>query len=312
MNFLKKKQIGNWLIEFDYEATKNAYTNIMQKTNCSCHTCRNYENAISAFPDEVHNFFNELGIDLSKPAEVYEFAFENSIVHMGGWYHIIGNYLEGDDAWQTIAPDHSHQKTTEMHALSDGFQVGFTHMVALIKEEFSHPVIQMEINFYVPWVLDETYNQKPLTKKEWSEINKKAYKRQLLEKLKEILDITKIDENADLWDIDTVNHMGVEVFDSGTIVYFSDEHQHFWEHDNCDDYEFVNKTFDFIKDLLAGQTRFDRTYRGKKLVRVAYYTKSEGVEAWILQQNFGTAIFRPLFHYPKKITQSEIIEFRQQ
>ena len=174
MIFLREKKIGNWLIEFDYEATKNAYSSIIQKITCGCHTCRNYDKALSDFPNEVHDLFNELGIDLSKPAEVYESAFENGIVQMGGWYHIVGNYLEGDDVWLPVAPDHSHQKTTEMYTISDGFQVGFTHMIALVEEDYPHPVIQMEINFYVPWVLGESYDQKPPTKKELRELNKKG------------------------------------------------------------------------------------------------------------------------------------------
>mgnify|MGYP000937123149 CR=1 FL=1 len=240
------------------------------------------------------------------------YTVENNIANMGGWYHIVGNYLEGDDVWQPVAPDHTQQKTTEMFTIADGFHIGFTHMVALVEEGFPHPVIQMEINFYVPWVLDEPYDEKPPTKKELREINKKACRRQLLEKLKEFLDISKIDINADCWDIDNENHMGVEVFDSGTIVYFSDEHQHFWEHDNCDDYDFIDETAAFMKDLLTGQTRFERSYRGKKLVRVAYYTKANDSQEWILQQNFGTALFRPLFHFQKKIVKTEIIEFRQQ
>lgn len=307
-----QKQIGNWLIEFDREATEIAYTNVTHGITCDCQPCQNYDKACSAFPVSVRNFFDELGIDISKPAELMNFTIENNVANMGGWYHIVGNYLDGDDVWQPVAPKHSHQKTTVMFTITDGFQIGFTHMVALVEEGFPHPVIQMEINFYVPWVLDEPYNEKPPTKKEISEMNLKIHKKRLLEEIKEFIDISRIDSEAECWDIDKINHMGVEVFDSGTIVYFSDEHKHFWEHDNNDDYDFIIETAAFVKDLLTGQTRFERSYRGTKLVRVAYYTKAANSDEWILQQNFGTALFRPLLHFPKKVVKTEIIEFKQQ
>ncbi|MCL2140578.1 MAG: hypothetical protein FWH42_02705, partial [Dehalococcoidia bacterium] len=250
-------------------------------------------------------------IDLLKPSEVYENYFKNEKVFYGGFYHIVGNYLSGDDVWQPVTKDLSHQKATEMFHVANDFDIGFTHIVAVVPEGFPQPVLQMEVSFTLPWVLDESYNDKQPTKKELREINKKAYKQQFIEKLKEIIDISKIDTDADCWDIDKINHMGVEILDSGSIVYFSDEHQHFWEHNN-DDYDFVVETVSFIKDLLAGQTRFERSYRGKKLIRVAYYTKADGTDEWILQQNFGTALFRPLFRFPKKVVKTEIIEFRQQ
>ena len=148
-----QKQIGNWLIEFDREATENAYANITHGITCDCQLCQNYDKACSAFPAAVRNFSDELGVDISKPAELMDFTFENNIANMGGWYHIVGNYLDGDEP---IAPKQSHRKTTEMFTAADGFQIGFTNMVALVEEGFPRPVIQMEINFSVPWVLDET------------------------------------------------------------------------------------------------------------------------------------------------------------
>lgn len=146
---MNKKEIGNWIIEFDREATQNAYANIMHEITCDCQPCRNYSKAFSAFPENVHQFFNELGIDISKPAELMNFTVENGIANMGGWYHIVGNYIGGDDVWQPVTPNHSHQKTTEMFTIADGFDIGFTHMVALVEEGFRSYFIKFSHTFAI-------------------------------------------------------------------------------------------------------------------------------------------------------------------
>ncbi|MCL2707086.1 MAG: hypothetical protein FWE97_02845, partial [Dehalococcoidia bacterium] len=136
-----------------------------------------------------------------------------------------------------------------------------------------------------------------------------AYKHQLLERLREFIDTSKITMNAKRWEIDKVNHMGVEVFDDSTIVYFSSEHEHFWRHDNSADYDFIDKTTSFMKGLLTGQTLFERSYCGEKLVSMAYYIKANGSGEWALQQKVFTALFRNLFRFPEKVHKTEIIEF---
>jgi len=110
---LIQKQIGNWLIEFDREATENAYANITHGITCDCQPCLNYDKACSVFPVTVRDFFDELGVDLLKPAELMNFTVENDIANTGGWYHIVGNYLDGDDVWQPVAPKHAHKKSAK-------------------------------------------------------------------------------------------------------------------------------------------------------------------------------------------------------
>lgn len=90
---MKKKQIGNWVIEYDQKATKNAYSNIPDGITCECPPCRNYKKAFSDFPSDVHLLFDELGVDISKPGELMYYTVENGIANMGGWYHIVGNSI---------------------------------------------------------------------------------------------------------------------------------------------------------------------------------------------------------------------------
>lgn len=162
---MTKKTIAGWQIEFDKEATQAAYAKLPDDIGCTCHTCRNFTKAAPSLPDTVFRFFKELGIDLLKPSEVYENYYKDGQVFYGGFYHVVGNYLSGDDVWQPVTKDHSHEETTEMHHVAGDFDIGFTHMPAVVPEGFPQPVLQMEVSFTLPWMLDEPYEQDESIKK---------------------------------------------------------------------------------------------------------------------------------------------------
>jgi len=105
----------------------------------------------------VFKFFEELGLDLLKPSEVYENGDHDGKLHYGGFYHIVGSYLSGEDVWQPVAKNLARQNSVKMFNVADGFDIGFTHKVALVPEGFPRPVLQMEVRFSLPWVLDEPY-----------------------------------------------------------------------------------------------------------------------------------------------------------
>jgi len=159
------KIVAGWQIEFDKEATRAAYAKLPNDIGCTCHTCRNFLKVAPTLPNAVFRFFGELGIDLLKPPEVYENYYKDGQVFYGGFYHIVGNYLSGDDVWQPVAQDPSHQVVTEMYHVADDFDIGFTHNVAVVPEGFPEPVLQMEVSFTLPWVLDEPYEQDENTNK---------------------------------------------------------------------------------------------------------------------------------------------------
>jgi hypothetical protein len=116
-------------------------------------------------PEAVKEFFDSFGIDLSKPSEVYSFcAPENGCILYGGFYHFVGEYLSGDDAWQPMPKKRWFRKNTvkyidppEFYNISEGFDIGFTHSIGPVSEEFPELIVQMEISFTLPWVLDEPY-----------------------------------------------------------------------------------------------------------------------------------------------------------
>jgi len=48
-------------------------------------------------------------------------------------------------------------KEIEDLIIADGFRIGFTQHTALVPQRFPRPVLQMEIIFTLPWVLDAPY-----------------------------------------------------------------------------------------------------------------------------------------------------------
>jgi len=153
-----QRQIAGWLIEYDKTATEAAYSALPPDIGCTCHTCRNYSAYIPELPSAVRDFFAEFGIDPAKPPETYETIFEDGKVLYGGFYHLVGNYLSGDDAWQPVSKNHEHQKVTAFYKIADDFEIGFTEHVVLVPDGFTSPVVQMEISFALPWVLEEAYD----------------------------------------------------------------------------------------------------------------------------------------------------------
>jgi len=311
--YLEKKQIGNWLIEFDKRHTKNEYALYIGGVGCDCQSCQNYQKAILSFPIEVHRFFEELGIDISKPPQVYEIDFKNGIVNMGGWYHIVGNILDGIDCSQPVGIE-----PPPLFTISDGFDIGFTRDISPMRAEtFPKPMFQMEIFFKVPWVLEKEYDgetfycdSKKSTIAKITEKNKEA----LRDRLSAFLDITKIDMSSDYWEIDRKNNLGVEVNQLGVTVYFSEAHHHFWDGSLIENgtYDDIDEATLFIKSLLDGKVKLERTYRGSGLIHISYYTKASVSDDWVLQQSYGTSCIWWLFGFLKKTVKTEIIEFRQQ
>jgi general stress protein 26 len=174
------KTIDGWEIEYDKYTTQASYAGLPDDIGCTCHTCRNFIKAAPSLPKAVFAFFEELGIDLLKPSEIYENQYKDGRVMYGGFYHIVGNYLSGADVWQPVAKNHSHQNIVPMFHVADDFDIGFAHSVVVVPEGFPRPVLQMEVNFSLPWVLEEPYESECNYEKERKSINK--YIKRLLNK----------------------------------------------------------------------------------------------------------------------------------
>lgn len=150
-----KKHIGTWVIDCDKLSTQKAYENLDFKTvKCSCQSCLNYYKAVSAFPTVVYDFFNDLGIDINKPVEIYNLDYSNGVVSYGGFYYLVGEYLLGNDIKQSISDT---SPSPSFYKLEQDYAIAFTRDLDILPDNFPENSVQLEISFSVPWVLKCPY-----------------------------------------------------------------------------------------------------------------------------------------------------------
>ena len=152
--------IGTYELYIDVEKTRDFYDNArFINEGCNCPGCRNYMAAVDSFPQEVIDFFSKLGVDLKKPAELMSPFSEDggqTLQYWGGFYHICGELLSGDDCNAFEGEGVYHMDKTSFHQIIDGYSVGFSNYIDLPEDGFPEPVAQIDIYFTrIPWVLEE-------------------------------------------------------------------------------------------------------------------------------------------------------------
>jgi hypothetical protein len=151
--------IGEWEIEYDRNKTIDAYNKSETLTeDCNCISCQNYYNASCNLNNNIIKFFENFGININKPAEIYDVGlYENGKILYNGFYHIIGTIIKGKDVWENIASEEENETyhIENMYKVAEDFEVGFTYQTALINKNFIGKVIQMEISLWVPWIMDD-------------------------------------------------------------------------------------------------------------------------------------------------------------
>jgi hypothetical protein len=139
-------EFGGNVIDIDSVKTAGYCNTLPVVTDeCDCPGCRNFVKASADFPDEVREFFNELGMDPKKASEVYAYGAvdEGKSVYYGGFYHLCGTILNDGDS------DASYK-------ITGSYSVRFTKEIDLPEENMPQDMIQMEIDFTsVPWMLSE-------------------------------------------------------------------------------------------------------------------------------------------------------------
>ncbi len=152
---------GPYTLDIDAERTRAFYDRPDVKVTseqCTCAGCQNYDKAILQAPAAVLDFFQSLGIDPRKPAEVFDVMDgldENGKVYYNGFYHVCGTRLQGEDAWVDTAKEMKHLDENRMYALDSSFKISFEESVLMLHKDFPTPVLQIEIDAHLPWVLSE-------------------------------------------------------------------------------------------------------------------------------------------------------------
>lgn len=148
--------IGIYQLDVDVEKTA-AFYRADGDITCDCAGCRNYAKAVAELPASVAQFFHQFGIDPAKPIEVSATpAVCEDFVYYSGFYYICGTYQENKEHRTPDAEKEAQFNQPSWMDLDDDRSVYFIKpRWGVLDNNFPTPVIQMEIGFTLPWVLDE-------------------------------------------------------------------------------------------------------------------------------------------------------------
>jgi hypothetical protein len=155
MNIVK---FGRWELECDPIINRGLFTQVSLGAPgaCGCAHCRNFAAARNqVYPADVKRLFELLGISMDREAEVYHtHRIAPGRHHYGGWFHFVGMIVSGSDAAKQIGTTAAW--SFDLEEISPGFKLGFTRRIGLLKAPFKgHPIVQLEFDAEVPWVLAE-------------------------------------------------------------------------------------------------------------------------------------------------------------
>ncbi len=144
---------GDYVVDVDVERTREIYKSLTPvSTRCKCDYCANYEKVVDRLPVQVLDFFDNLGVDLTKITEsvIYNRNRDGS-VHYGGLLHVCGKVVKGKE-------DGEHMITLrpkEAYGVTEDFKVWFSEESLMVEKEFDAPVMQIDFETDLPWVLDK-------------------------------------------------------------------------------------------------------------------------------------------------------------
>lgn len=146
---------GVYQLDIDIDRTRHFYENDDYEI-CTCAGCRNFSKAYRFLPEAVQQFFRQFGADIGKPAEITAYdSSDGNLTYYDGFYHICGTILAGKDPYLQVGERAFQLDERYVLKLTDDFSVFFTEKCALVDHDFPSPVIQMEIQGNIPWMLEE-------------------------------------------------------------------------------------------------------------------------------------------------------------
>ena len=129
---------GAYRLLVDVEATRAYYAAHNEPwITCDCAGCRNFAQAVKDLPRAIRDFFDTLGLD---PEKVQELCYYNGSEQTISGSSKPGDYQVFPVGWVDI---------------TKAFSVGFKNECELLPEGFPHPCCQMQLNFTLPWGLEE-------------------------------------------------------------------------------------------------------------------------------------------------------------
>lgn len=147
-----ERDVFGWKLAIDVETTARTYQRLA--LDCTCLYCQNFALAVATLPDPLLDLLYGLGIDPAKPANTSEYARQPNGLHMyDAFYHVVGTILD-DSA--VVRDQFGHVQLTE------SIDFFFTTRAQLVAPDFPRPVLQLEVFFFLPWLLDEPPEPEPV------------------------------------------------------------------------------------------------------------------------------------------------------
>ena len=148
-----------WIFQVDSNLTRQTHANAETGSSegCPCGQCKNYRNQKeTVFPDEILHLFSNLGIDHLKECEVYEIErLDNGLHRYGGWFHFAGRIKAGNDCKKQIA---ENSWLVDLSQINDSFKIGFTSGNDLSFFDRETPLVQVEFETNVRWVIADSWS----------------------------------------------------------------------------------------------------------------------------------------------------------
>ena len=148
-------EFHGWRFQSDPDRTRTAYSESTSRgaLDCSCSYCRNWiAQRDKEYPTELRNFFELVGIDPHKEAEVWEAGpIEGGYFHNGGWWHFIADVeVEGESNIRLNAESFGRAREWELLFLPNQKSLK-------LKTLPESPIVQVEFSVQLPWVLQEPH-----------------------------------------------------------------------------------------------------------------------------------------------------------
>ncbi len=152
-------EIGVYRLDVDVERTKAYYAAQGGGIGCDCAGCRNYEKACRQLSAPIQSFLRQFGIAPEHPIELSALSAgdppDSASVVYDGIFYICGTILAGNSPWIQTGPKSRKLDPDYMIDLDPDTSAYFEERPEILDRSFPHPVIQLEIIFTLPWLLEE-------------------------------------------------------------------------------------------------------------------------------------------------------------
>jgi hypothetical protein len=168
-NVMTSVDVSGWTVEADPVATRQAHDSMAvgAPESCGCSTCRNFVAGRSrAYPEAAASLFDGLGIRSDRESQLggaIELGDGFFLYH--GFFHFVGVLVDGPAALVDVRalPDKgAFTKGTvarlEFKELQPPFRLALHTKRDLADAAFGAlPLVQLEFETQLPWLLDEPY-----------------------------------------------------------------------------------------------------------------------------------------------------------